>query len=36
MPRRVLSVLLQALAFLAALAAAPHLGGLWGALFPEV
>ncbi|MFC7553092.1 ABC transporter permease [Pseudoroseomonas wenyumeiae] len=34
--RRAAGVLAQALAFLLALWAAPHLGWLWGALFPEV
>ena len=33
---RPVSLLLHITAFLAALAAAPHLGWLWGALFPEV
>lgn len=34
--RRAIRVLAQAVAFLLALWAAPHLGALWGALFPEV
>ncbi|RKK01715.1 ABC transporter permease subunit [Pseudoroseomonas wenyumeiae] len=34
--RRAAGVLAQALAFLLALWAAPHLGWLWGGLFPEV
>ncbi|MCG7364315.1 hypothetical protein MHZ93_23960, partial [Roseomonas sp. ACRSG] len=34
--RRAAGVVAQAVAFLLALWAAPHLGWLWGGLFPEV